>query len=73
MNRWDICYGSGMPTIQAHFCREWDSEGGGCYGTNPDHGYTWEEARLQVARWHLNAANEWIREPEPDSQHAEVA
>ena len=50
VQRYDIVFGDG-PAIEPHFCREWDGDGG-CYGTNPDHGYTWEEAVEQVAQWH---------------------
>lgn len=47
------------PTIDYHFCREWN-EKGGCYGTNPDHGYTLEEAARQVAEWHLEQYHLYI-------------
>ena len=44
--RWDVVYGpkARQCYIQPHFCREWDRDGG-CYGTNPDHGCSFEEAR----------------------------
>lgn len=39
---YDVVYVSDFkrPIIQPHFCREF-----GCYGTNKNHGFTWEEAR----------------------------
>lgn len=49
--RYDICHYGKHVAIEPHFCREWD-ENGGCYGTNPDHGYSWEEAKEQLISWH---------------------
>ncbi len=31
----------------------------GCYGTNPHHGYTWEEAKAIIADWHDTEAKRW--------------
>lgn len=48
MTRYDVIYGpDNSIAIEPHFCREWDDTGG-CYGTNPDHGFSWEEAKNQV-------------------------
>ena len=62
MNRYDVVYGGSYyaPSIHLapHFCREWDDEGG-CYGSREDHGYSWEEARAEVARWHREKAEQW--------------
>lgn len=62
MQRYDVVYGgdSNAPNcyISHHFCREWE-DGEGCYGTNPDHGFTWEEACLEVAEWHEQQAKVW--------------
>ena len=44
--------------IELHFCREWD-EDGGCYGTNLDHGWTFEEAKQQVSMWYYDKHQEW--------------
>lgn len=70
--RYDIVYGSdglrAWVDVQMHFCREWVGNEG-CYGTNPDHGMTWEEAREEVAKWHEEQAAYWrSREEEPESQ-----
>lgn len=58
MNRYDIIFGSeGLHpwvAVSPHFCREL-----GCFGTDPDHGYTWEQAREEVAKWHEEQAQYW--------------
>lgn len=41
--RFDFVYGEHGPRLEYHFCREWE-DGEGCYGGNPNHGYTLEEA-----------------------------
>lgn len=56
--RFDVCYQGEKCTIEPHFCREWD-EDGGCYGTNPDHGHSFEEACDHVAEWHESQAKLW--------------
>lgn len=56
--RFDVCYHSDHATIEPHFCREWD-EDGGCYGTNPDHGLSFDEACDEVAAWHEREAKLW--------------
>jgi hypothetical protein len=61
--RYDVCYHGDRVTIEPHFCREWD-EDGGCYGTNPDHGYSWEEAREQIANWYESQARIWREKEE---------
>lgn len=57
---YDITYGPGPNDVDitAHFCREWEGDKG-CYGTNPDHGFTWEEAREEVAAWFDAQAAYW--------------
>lgn len=61
IERFDVIYRGG-PSVEPHFCREWD-EDGGCYGTNPDHGLSWTEACDEVARWHERQAAEWRARP----------
>ncbi len=56
--RFDVVYNKDGCTIEPHFCREWDGDGG-CYGTNPDHGYSFKEACNQVAEYHERQAREW--------------
>lgn len=58
MTRYDVVYTAHGVTIDTHFCREWD-ENGGCYGTNPDHGLSHSEACEEVAQWHERQAKEW--------------
>lgn len=57
-NRFDIRFDSGGPRPDYHFCREWDADGG-CYGTNPDHGFSWDEAKAEVIRWHKEQIEYW--------------
>lgn len=47
--RYDIQWHQHGPDIVPHFCRELN-----CFGTNPDHGYTLDEAVLQIVQWHLH-------------------
>lgn len=54
-DRYDIAWREHGPSIEPHFCREWD-ETGGCYGTNPDHGMSLEDACASVADWHEEQA-----------------
>ena len=56
--RFDVCYHKDHATIEPHFCRQWD-EDGGCYGTNPEHGLSFEEACDQVAEYHEREAKLW--------------
>lgn len=56
--RFDVCYSKDGCTIEPHFCRQWD-EDGGCYGTNPTHGYSFDEACDQVAEYHEQQAKAW--------------
>ena len=44
--RYDVSYSMDRSPIDAHFCREWEG-GEGCYGTNSDHGFSWEEAKQE--------------------------
>lgn len=56
--RFDVSYREHGPTVDPHFCREWDGDVG-CYGTNADHGMTFAEAAEEVARWHEEQAKYW--------------
>lgn len=53
-NRYDVVYAGIAITIEPHFCRDWEpNESGefvGCYGTNPNHGYTFEEAKKECIK-----------------------
>lgn len=61
--RFDLYWGKHGPSLEYHFCRGWtvDAQGelSGCYGTNPDHGCTFEEGREQIAQWHETEAARW--------------
>lgn len=45
-------------SLDYHFCRAWDGETG-CYGTNPGHGYTFDEAKEQIAQHYERLAAHW--------------
>jgi len=53
--RFDVIYSC---TIEPHFCRSWDEEGG-CYGTNPNHGVSFEEACNEVAEFYAELSKQW--------------
>lgn len=63
--RYDVVFGRNSVSIEPHFCREWD-EDGGCYGTNPKHGFSWAEAVNHVADWHELQAKLWRSGMHPD-------
>jgi hypothetical protein len=63
--RYDIHYHEHHVAIEPHFCRSWDDEGG-CYGTNPNHGFSWQEARKADADWHRERAEWWATRHEDD-------
>ena len=56
--RYDIIYDQNGVHLEYHFCRSWD-EDGGCYGTNPNHGYSLEDAADEIARHYQSLADEW--------------
>ena len=51
MARYDIIYTGNSIEIEPHFCRIWD-ENGGCYGTNEEHGMSWDEAKRHVIEYY---------------------
>lgn len=61
--RFDVLFDSLGARMVHHFCRvlEKDENGDyqGCYGTNPHHGLTWEEAKREIAAWYRRRAEEW--------------
>jgi|TARA_Y100000310_G_scaffold71297_1_gene67137 hypothetical protein len=58
---YDIVYRSKDEAyLEPHFCREWEGDCG-CYGTNEMHGFTFEEAKEELAK-HYEAKAKWIRE-----------
>lgn len=56
--RFDIRYDRHGPSVDYHFCREWDGDEG-CYGTNPYHGFTWNEAVMEMIQWHQSQIDRW--------------
>ena len=60
-NRYDVSYGPGdQASIDYHFCREFGGPGDrACFGTNPDHGYTFEEAKERVAAYYEAQVAYW--------------
>ena len=68
MQSYDVVYRSDRVTIEPHFCREWD-ESGGCYGTNPDHGMSLEDACNEVADHYQRLADEWRNRTHPDVKY----
>lgn len=63
--RYDVAFGRNGASIEPHFCREWDDEGG-CYGTNPEHGMSLAEAIEHIADWHELQATLWRSGMHPD-------
>jgi len=57
MTRYDVIYEADRCYIEPHFCREWEN-GEGCYGTNPHHGFTKEEAQKLVDEYYRNIREE---------------
>jgi len=66
--RFDVVYFAEHVSIEPHFCREWD-DGGGCYGTNPNHGMSFDEACEEAARWHEMQAKWWRDKEHSDALH----
>lgn len=57
--RFDIIYDGHGAHITYHFCREREDEDHGCYGTNPRHGFSFEEAKQQMIEYHKEQAERW--------------
>lgn len=55
--RFDVYLRDGC-SLSYHFCREWDNDEG-CYGTNPNHGYSFEEAKQEIVRFYERQAAYW--------------
>lgn len=70
--RYDVVYYQhGGAGIDSHFCREWDDDDGGCYGTNETHGYSWEEAVAMVVEHFEVYKQVWLNKKEPSWQDEE--
>ena len=57
-NRYDVNFYKDHCTVTPHFCRDWD-ENGGCYGSNENHGYSWEDARANVIAFYEGQVSRW--------------
>lgn len=57
-HRFDVIYKGNDVSIDYHFCRGWDGDRG-CYGTNPDHGLTFDDARREVANHYRGLTASW--------------
>ncbi len=68
--KYDVIYAEHHAYVEPHYCREWDGDRG-CYGTNEDHGFTWEEARKYVVEYHMTEATRWGQEEEPTYEEDE--
>jgi len=66
--RFDVAYRPEGVTIEPHFCRSWDEEGG-CYGTNPNHGFTAADACDEVAEHYERLAKMWRDRTHPDIRY----
>lgn len=63
--RFDIVYkGTGECTVEPHFCRDYD-----CFGTNPDHGYTLEEACNIVTEYYEELYKSWLNRTHEDIKY----
>lgn len=73
MTRYDMVYERYGVYLEPHFCREWsvDSAGEmvGCYGTDPDHGYTWEDGKQELIDWHQKQID-WLKEVKEEDYYA---
>jgi hypothetical protein len=56
--KFDVSYHSDRVSLDYHFCRGWSGDVG-CYGANPDHGCTFDEAKETIAQWHEQEAKRW--------------
>ena len=55
--RFDVVLGE-TSYIDYHFCREFDGKIG-CFGHNPEHGLSFEEAKGRIVEWYSSRAKEW--------------
>ncbi len=64
-NKYDIVYVNGVAHIEHHYCREWAGYEG-CYGTNPDHGLSWQGAKKQMIAYHQSEIDYFLKLEEKD-------
>ena len=57
--RYDVSFGNALRfPIDHHYCRDWEGEDG-CYGTNPEHGSSWEEAKEEYIHYLKSEIEYW--------------
>lgn len=54
--------------IEPHYCRELDSNFEECHGMNPNHGYTFEEAKEQIIWFLERKIEEWKNKREKSNE-----
>ncbi len=52
--RYDVLMTQHGLAVEEHFCREY-----GCYGTDPDHGVSWDDAKDEMVGYHASLAEKW--------------
>ena len=58
-NKYDVHYhADSYVDVDFHFCREWDGDGG-CYGTNPNHGFSFEDAKRHIIQHYKKYMQYW--------------
>ncbi len=57
--RFDVSFGIRGASIDFHYCREWENDDLGCYGFNPNHGFTFDEAKQEMINWYENQVEYW--------------
>tara|TARA_Y100000310_G_C20704127_1_gene833255 strand:- start:6922 stop:7155 length:234 start_codon:yes stop_codon:yes gene_type:complete len=59
--KYDVWYGPEGPSLELHFCRDID-----CFGTNEDHGFTFDEACEDIASYYENQSKLWRTKEHPN-------
>ena len=72
MPKYDVRYGDEAAVLDYHFCREFSEDGNGCFGTNPTHGLSFDEAKEAIAAWHEDQAKGWRSLTEAEWQKPEA-
>lgn len=60
MTKYDVRYGAEGVEPEPHFCRDMS-----CFGTNTDHGMTFDKACNEVADWYEEQAVLWRTKKHP--------
>ena len=57
--RFDVSYDGSGANLDYHFCREFNGNGDGCFGTDPTHGLSFKQACDEIVMFHLEQAKYW--------------